>query len=101
LQQCGNPTFSIFHSAVVFSFTFKHYTSYLEETMEERMERLESLVALQDRTIEKLSDSLFEQQQQIADMERQMKRMGDKIRELDANLDQSGGLDAPPPHYNG
>ncbi|MBI9078500.1 MAG: SlyX family protein [Pseudodesulfovibrio sp.] len=69
--------------------------------MEERIERLESLVALQDRTIEKLSDSLFEQQQQIADMENQIKRIGGKIRELDASLDQSGGIDAPPPHYNG
>jgi SlyX protein len=89
------------HSTVVFSATIKHYTAPLEENMEERIERLESLVALQDRTIEKLSDSLFEQQQQIADMEKQIRRIGGKIRELDASLDQSGGIDAPPPHYNG
>ena len=69
--------------------------------MEERIERLESLVALQDRTMEKLNDCLAEQQQQILDLEKLVKRLAGKIRELDADMEQSGGHDAPPPHYGG
>ena len=69
--------------------------------MEERIERLESLVALQDRTMEKLNDSLAEQQQQIIDLEKLVRRLAGKIRELDADMEQSGGFDVPPPHYNG
>jgi SlyX protein len=69
--------------------------------MEKRVERLESLVALQDRTIENLSDRLFEQQQQIRGLEKIVERLAGKVRELDADMEQSGGLDVPPPHYNG
>ncbi|MBG0791507.1 MAG: SlyX family protein [Desulfovibrionaceae bacterium] len=69
--------------------------------MEKRMERLESLVALQDRSIEKLNDRLFEQQQQIRDLEKLVERLAGKIRELDEDMDKQGPLDVPPPHYNG
>ncbi|BCS88861.1 SlyX family protein [Pseudodesulfovibrio sediminis] len=69
--------------------------------MEERLERLESLVALQDRTMEKLNDQLIEQQQQISDLEQLVIRLAGKIRELDADMEQSGAVDVPPPHYNG
>jgi SlyX protein len=65
----------------------------------QRLERLESLMALQDRTIEKLSDSLFEQQQHLHDLHKQVERLAGKLREMDAALDQQDGLDAPPPHY--
>lgn len=67
--------------------------------MEDRIERLENLVTLQDRTIEKLSDTLFEQQKQITDLHRFMERMAGKLRELDAAVDQGSGPEAPPPHY--
>ncbi|NDV18238.1 SlyX protein [Pseudodesulfovibrio sp. JC047] len=69
--------------------------------MENRIERLESLVALQDRSMEKLSDRLFEQQQQITDLEKLVRRLAGKVREIDADMEHSGGLDVPPPHYNG
>lgn len=69
--------------------------------METRIERLESLVALQDQTIEKLSDMVYEQQRQLSDLAKQMERMAGKLREMDDVLDQAGGHDAPPPHYNG
>ncbi len=71
----------------------------MEKNMEERMERMESLVSLQDRTIEKLNDSLFDQQQQIIDLEKKLERMAGKIREMDDMLEQGPGQDAPPPHY--
>lgn len=69
--------------------------------MEDRLERLENLVALQDRTIEKLSDTIYEQQQQLNDLHRLMERMAGKLRELDATMDSNGGPEAPPPHYGG
>jgi len=67
--------------------------------MEERVERLESLVTLQDRTIERLSDAVFEQQQQLQDMEKKLERMAGKVREMDELVGQNAGPDAPPPHY--
>ncbi|WP_316899219.1 SlyX family protein [Pseudodesulfovibrio indicus] len=69
--------------------------------MEKRLERLESLVALQDRTIEKLSDQIFEQQKRIDGLERLAERMAGKLRALGEQVDSSGPLDVPPPHYNG
>jgi SlyX protein len=69
--------------------------------MEERVERLESLVALQDRTIEKLSDRLFEQQQQLRGLEKIIERLAGKVRSLDEDMEKSGPRDVPPPHYNG
>jgi SlyX protein len=73
----------------------------MEENMETRIERLESLVALQDQTIEKLSDAIFDQQRHLADLTRQVERLAGKLREVDDVLNQSGPEDAPPPHYNG
>jgi SlyX protein len=67
--------------------------------MEDRLERLESLVALQDRTIEKLNDSIYEQQQQLHNVQKQLERLAGKVREMDATSDQPEGPEAPPPHY--
>lgn len=69
--------------------------------MEDRIERLENLVTLQDRTIEKLNDALFDQQRQIQGLEKLAERLARKVKVLEEALDDSGGLDAPPPHYNG
>ena len=69
--------------------------------MEERIERLESLISLQDRTIETLSDAVFDQQKQITDLKKLVERLAGKLRDMDAALDQGGGQDAPPPHYGG
>ncbi len=69
--------------------------------MEKRVERLEDLVALQDRTIEKLSDRLYEQQRQIRDLEKIVERLAGKVKALGEDRDNPGPLDVPPPHYNG
>ena len=69
--------------------------------MEKRIERLESLVALQDRTMEKLNDQIFDQQKQLIDLNRVVERLAKKIRDLDEGMDQPGPQDVPPPHYNG
>ncbi|MGE4422558.1 MAG: SlyX family protein [Pseudodesulfovibrio sp.] len=69
--------------------------------MDDRIERLESLVALQDRTMEKLSDQIFAQQSQIEDLRRMVERLAKKVRALDEEMETSGPADVPPPHYNG
>lgn len=68
--------------------------------MEKRIERLESIVALQDNTIEKLSDQIYEQQKQLSDFKGQLERLAGKLRDMDSALDHGGGgHDVPPPHY--
>ncbi|WP_207260871.1 SlyX family protein [Desulfovibrio sp. Huiquan2017] len=69
--------------------------------MDDRIERLESLLALQDRTMEKLSDQLFDQQKQIDGLHRLVERLAQKIRALDEEMEHAGPVDVPPPHYNG
>ena len=69
--------------------------------MEDRIERLENLVTLQDSTIEKLSDTIFEQQKQIDDLHKLVGRLAGKLRDIDAAMDQGAPQDVPPPHYNG
>lgn len=69
--------------------------------MDDRIERLESLLALQDRTMEKLNDQLFDQQKQIDDLHRLVERLARKIRALDEEMEHAGPVDVPPPHYNG
>lgn len=51
--------------------------------------------------MEKLNDSLADQQQEILDLRKSLERMAGKIREMDDLLDQGGPQDAPPPHYGG
>ena len=70
--------------------------------MEDRIERLENLVSLQDRAIEKLSDTLFEQEKELTDLRKLLERLAGKMRDLDDAVSQSTGHEnIPPPHYNG
>lgn len=68
--------------------------------MEDRIIRLEETVALQDKTIEELSDVIADQQQQIDAIERMLRPMANKLHAL---FDSSSGMDMPPddapPHY--
>jgi len=65
---------------------------------ENRLHELESQVAFQEDTIQKLDDALADQQQQIMDLERQIQLLGSQIKEID--LIPAGNVpDAPPPHY--
>ena len=70
--------------------------------MEERIERLEYLVTLQDRTIEELNDTIFEQGKELTDLRKIVERLANRLRDLDDAMDQMGGHEnTPPPHYNG
>lgn len=70
--------------------------------MEDRIERLENLVSLQDRTIEELNQALYEQQKELSDMKKIVERLAGRVRDLNEAMDQAGGHEnTPPPHYNG
>lgn len=69
--------------------------------MEDRVERLENLISLQDRTIEALNDTVYAQQKQIDDLRKLVERLAGKVKELDAGMEQGGPADLPPPHYGG
>jgi SlyX protein len=51
--------------------------------------------------MEKLSDQIFDQEKQIEDLRRLVERLAKKVRSLDEEMENSGPVDVPPPHYNG
>ena len=69
--------------------------------MEERVERLESEIALQDRAMEKLQTFVDEQQRQIVLLEDKVELLTRKVLELQAVLESGvpAASDPPPPHY--
>lgn len=65
--------------------------------MQERIIKLESLAALQDKTIGQLNEELFRQQQDIARLQRRIEALEQKIDEL-GEPDPVAGSERPP-HY--
>lgn len=65
--------------------------------IEARVEALEILTAHQDRTIEELHEVISEQRKQLETLKRQLGRLDDQLREVEAGMPA-----APiqrPPHY--
>lgn len=67
---------------------------------DDRLERLESEVAMQERTIEKLNEVIYAQQKQIDSMEKKVEALIIVVKEL-KETSNSNELprDEPPPHY--
>jgi SlyX protein len=65
--------------------------------MEERMIKLETLISLQDETINRLNEELFRQQQDITKLQRRIEALEQKVGELDSP-EQIAGNERPP-HY--
>lgn len=65
--------------------------------MKERIIQLESLSALQDETIRQLSEEIFRQQRDIANLRMQLEKLKDKITQL-GDPEQIAGNERPP-HY--
>ena len=65
--------------------------------MKERLNQLESVVALQDNTIHQLHDEMFRQQQDISRLLRRVEALESRIGELDASEEVAG--DEKPPHW--
>ena len=70
------------------------------KTNGERLETLETSVALQDRTVEELSTFIVAQQKQIADLEKKVELLALGLKGRKETLPNSGASeDIPPPHY--
>ncbi len=65
--------------------------------MEERINQLESLAALQDETIARLSDELYRQQQDVFQLQRRLQAVEQRMTAL-KNAEQIAGNEKPP-HY--
>lgn len=66
--------------------------------MEEEIIELQTKVAFQDRAMEQLSDVVAAQQRQIDELEKRLKVLANKLRDV-ALSDQVEGPEPPPPHY--
>lgn len=70
-----------------------------DQKLATRLDALETRVAFQEQTIEDLNTTITDQWQQIERLRRELSRLTDEMRELEAGSDPSGRKDPPPPHY--
>lgn len=63
----------------------------------DRFEELETKIAFQEDVIHKLDDALASQQQQIMDLQIQLKHVTSQLKTLETQLPDSA--EPPPPHY--
>ncbi|MBB5049672.1 SlyX protein [Rhodopseudomonas rhenobacensis] len=66
-------------------------------SLSERIDALEIRIAYQDETIETLNATITAQWQQIDALTRQVKSLGDRLQEAEANAPAPSN--EPPPHY--
>jgi SlyX protein len=69
-----------------------------EAELSARIEALEVRITYQDRIIEDLNATVTAQWRQIDDLTKQIARMTDRLREMEAAA-PPGEPDPPPPHY--
>lgn len=65
--------------------------------MEERINKLEALVTMQDKTITDLNAELFRQQQDLTQLQRRLKMLEQKLEKLELPEDLAGN--EKPPHW--
>ncbi|MBN7819151.1 SlyX family protein [Bowmanella yangjiangensis] len=63
------------------------------------IEDLQTKVAFQDDTIEKLNQALADQQKQLDALQFQMKHVVDRLRQQQVSNIASESEETPPPHY--
>jgi SlyX protein len=68
------------------------------ETVNARIEQLETRIAYQDRTIEELNKSVTEQWTQIEALGKQVERMVARLQDVEDNASPRAA-EPPPPHY--
>ncbi|OEU69144.1 MAG: SlyX protein [Desulfovibrio sp. S3730MH75] len=70
------------------------------DELEERIEILESSLAMQDRNVEEMNKFIIAQQGQIADLEKKITILAEQLKDI-TDMAATGNVeDAPPPHYN-
>ncbi len=69
--------------------------------MEQRIDDLEIKLTHAESTIESLNTTVFEQQKQIDDLQRQIEIMKEYIKGIGEQMSQiaTPGEEPPPPHY--
>jgi SlyX protein len=71
----------------------------MTSSIEDCLIALESRLAHHERTAEDLSDVLAAQQKTIDILTLQVRRLTDRVRELEVGHERSPQDDKPPPHY--
>ncbi|HUX40697.1 MAG TPA: SlyX family protein [Rectinemataceae bacterium] len=67
--------------------------------MDERIEALETRVAYQDRALAELSSELFEASKRIERLEKSLRDVSGKVKDLAAEAEQPAPGDVRPPHW--
>lgn len=70
-----------------------------ETLLKERVDELESRLAFQDDTIQALNDVIAAQQLELGRLRRSLELLAQRQAEFAARLPDTGGDEAPPPHY--
>ncbi len=65
----------------------------------DRVQELESKLAFGERTIDELSQSVFELQSRIERLEAACREMAEQLRVLTEKLPDDASTDEKPPHY--
>jgi len=71
----------------------------MTEPVDQRLTDLEIRIAYQEKTIEELSSVLAEQGRMIDGLTRHLKRLVERLGDLEAGWVRSPQDDRPPPHY--
>jgi uncharacterized coiled-coil protein SlyX len=64
-----------------------------------RIDELETRLALQDQSLLELSDEVYRQQRRVAELERQLKSLTDRMTALAERSSPPAETDERPPHY--
>lgn len=67
--------------------------------LEQKLFDLEAQIAIQNRTIDELSDTLADQWQKIDKLTRQVSKLNDRLAAAEGDLHTVLPQDRPPPHY--
>jgi SlyX protein len=68
-------------------------------TQEQRLIDLESQIAIQNQTIDELSDTLRDQWSVIDKLKDQVRKLNDRLASAEGELHSVQPPDQPPPHY--
>lgn len=71
----------------------------MDNALENRLIALEIRLAHHERMADEMSDVLAAQQQTIDLLTAQLRRMRDRLRDVETGFDRSPQDDKPPPHY--
>lgn len=67
--------------------------------MEQRLERLEMLFMEQEQTLDSLSEQVYVQQKEIAQLRLELHHLKERLKGLNASIIASPSEETPPPHY--